>query len=282
MRKATKQILLALVLFLLLNGCGSRRSPTATPTALMPTKASPTSTPTLMPEGKTIIVTSTKDSGLGTLRQALEEAQSGDTITFDRAVFPPTAPVTISITSELPHIHQGNLTIDGSNVGVILDGSSFPDEIWIFGIGIQSNRNTVLGLQIVNFPGPGFGLIAGSQNNTIEGNLISKNRNVGIFVSDSSFNTIRGNYIGTDLSGTEAWGNHYNGIFIDGGSHSQIIDNLICDNGASAISLQGSNTHSNAVSENLIGVDANQSLLMGNGGIGIEIRHGAWSVPISL
>jgi len=42
---------------------------------------------TLAPQGETIIVTSTADSGPGTLRQALLDAQDGDTITFAPAVF---------------------------------------------------------------------------------------------------------------------------------------------------------------------------------------------------
>lgn len=74
--------------------------------------------------GKTFVVTSTADSGSGTLRQALLDAQSGDAITFDPAVFPPSAPVTVSLTSALPDINQGDLTVDASNVGVILDGSN--------------------------------------------------------------------------------------------------------------------------------------------------------------
>ena len=56
--------------------------------------------------GRTIVVNSTADSGPGTLRKALIDAQSGDTITFDPIVFPPTAPVTISVASELPHIDR--------------------------------------------------------------------------------------------------------------------------------------------------------------------------------
>ena len=47
------------------------------------------------PEAKTIIVTSTSESGPGTLRHALLDARSGDTITFDSSAFPPGAPATI-------------------------------------------------------------------------------------------------------------------------------------------------------------------------------------------
>jgi len=79
---------------------------------------------TLAPQGETIIITSTADSGPGTLRQALLDVQSGDTITFDPAVFAPTAPVTISLDHGLSEISQGSLTIDASNAGVVLDGKN--------------------------------------------------------------------------------------------------------------------------------------------------------------
>jgi hypothetical protein len=241
---------------------------------------------TLTPQGETIIVTSTADSGAGTLRRALEDAQSGGTITFDPVIFPPTAPVTISLASALPQVSQSNLTIDSSNAGVILDGSSIPTETEAFGLEINSNGNTVRGLQIVNFPGPGIGLHSASQNNTIggnravgtaplgQGNLISRNGNVGISIGGSYSNTIRGNYIGTDPSGTEAWGNYCNGIYIDGGSHNQILDNLISDNGASGVGLNGSQSSYNIISGNYIGTDASKENPLSNHNNGISIYQG--------
>jgi hypothetical protein len=71
----------------------------------------------------TLVVTDTAESGPGSLHQALLDAQSGDTITFDTTVFPPSNPMTIVLTSALPDISQGDLTIDASDAGVILDGS---------------------------------------------------------------------------------------------------------------------------------------------------------------
>jgi hypothetical protein len=53
-----------------------------------------------LPQGRTIVVTSTSDSGPGSLRHALQDAQDHDAIIFDRAVFPPDAPATIHLTSE--------------------------------------------------------------------------------------------------------------------------------------------------------------------------------------
>ena len=58
----------------------------------------------------TCTVTSTADSGVGTLRQCLLDAASGDTITFDPGVFPPASPATIAITSgQLPEIGRAHV-----------------------------------------------------------------------------------------------------------------------------------------------------------------------------
>jgi len=99
-----KYLVIVLLLLIFITGC--QPTPEAEPT------------PTLTPpaSGKTVVVGSTVDDGSGTLRQALLDAQSGDIITFDPAVFPPRAPATIYLTSSLPLISQGNLKIDASNV----------------------------------------------------------------------------------------------------------------------------------------------------------------------
>src|SRR5574342_1253563 len=91
------------IFLLVLTACAPRPTPTLAPPT--ETAVPPTSTP----QGRTLLVTSPADSGPGTLRQALQDAQSGDTITFDPAVFPPDAPETIAVTSGLPQITQSQL-----------------------------------------------------------------------------------------------------------------------------------------------------------------------------
>ena len=197
-----------------------------------------------------IVVTSTADGGSGTLRQALLEAQSGDIITFDSTIFLPEAPATIYLASNLPPITQGNLTIDGSNAGVIIDGSTITGE-WVNGLEIASDGNIIRGLQIIDFSGAAIGLLDGAQHNIIggdrgvgsgplgQGNLLSGNGSfgVGIWDADTSFNTIIGNYIGVDLSGTAAGGIYGDGVHVYAASSNRIINNLISGNGQSGIHL---------------------------------------------
>lgn len=61
---------LIVVAVLILSAC----MPSSTSTMTAPTSTVIPPTPT--PQGKTIMVTSPEDSGLGTLRQAMEEAQN--------------------------------------------------------------------------------------------------------------------------------------------------------------------------------------------------------------
>ncbi|UCB60511.1 MAG: right-handed parallel beta-helix repeat-containing protein, partial [Candidatus Bathyarchaeota archaeon] len=165
--------------------------------------------------GHTWIVTSALDSGNGTLRWCLMNASSGGTIAFDSSVFPPTSPVTIALTSELPHITQGNLTIDASSAGVILNGSLLPSDS--VGLSVDSENNTITKLQILHFPSWGMRLttnavacsiscntmanngggimVSQSQDNNISGNNIRENNSTGIRLYESSNNTIYGNNV---------------------------------------------------------------------------------------
>ena len=130
------------------------------------------------------IVTSAADSGAGTLRQCLQTATSGTVITFNAAVFPPASPATIRLTSgQLPDLSAGNVTLDASSAGVILDGSAFSGGE--DGFSISSNGNTVRGLQILGFPGDAIEITGGSNmiggTTTGSRNVLSGNGRNGIF-----------------------------------------------------------------------------------------------------
>jgi hypothetical protein len=242
--------------------------------------------------GRTIVVTSPADSGPGTLRQALLDARGDDSITFDPAVFLPSSPVTITLASLLPTITQDNLAIDASNAGVILDGSVVGGEIGgerTAGLGIQADEVTIRGLQIVNFPGCGIELRG--QGNTIggdretgsgplgQGNLLGGNGHSGVclFVG-GNYNTITGNYIGTNLNGTAAWGNDGDGVHMNGANHNQVVNNLISGNDGKGVQMCcTSDTSYNVISSNRIGTDVIGQNALGNHVEGIGIADGASS-----
>jgi len=240
----------------------------------------------------TLVVNSTSDSGPGSLREAIENASPGDSITFDLSVFPPAASDTIFLTSELPRILQGNIVINASDAGVVLDGSMIitPEA---YGLSISSNNNIIRGLQILYFSQAGIGLSGGAQYNTIggdrdigegplgQGNLISGDGTfgIGLWNNGTSFNTIQGNFIGTDVSGTIALGSFSGGIFSDGANYNLFVDNLIggyVDNGVGIGSV--SDGH-NTVRGNYIGTDTSGMVDIANSGdIGISIDRSGFNV----
>ena len=240
------------------------------------------------------VVTSTADNGVGTLRQCLENAGAGDTITFDTSVFPPNNPVTISQASALPLITANNLTVDASDAGVILDGSNLSSGDGFVVLGADGVK--IRGLQILHFPRDGVAMAGGATNTTIggdrsigsgllgQGNLISGNGRVGVWLQEAGTmsNTVQGNYIGTDISGTSARGNTLHGVVLGFEATDNIIGgntsgtwNLISGNGHTGVWLQNIGTSRNHIVSNYIGTDVSGTAAFGNLGHGIFIGSGA-------
>jgi hypothetical protein len=239
------------------------------------------------PNEKTILVRSTDDQGSDSLRQALLSAQGGETILFDPVAFPPDDPATIFVLSPLPDLAAGGVIIDGTNAGVILDGSQLPREQPIAGLNIISSANVIRGLIIVRFSGSGIMLIDEAKNNTIggaeegQGNVVGGNWDgINIVGSHASHNLLIGNYIGTDASGTIAVGNLVDGIWIgEGAQYNQVggtaenEGNLISGNGSNGVILDGS-MH-NVVCGNYIGTDISGKKNLGNQNTGVGLAWGA-------
>lgn len=231
-----------------------------------------------------IIVTSSLDSGAGSLREALTRAKPGTVIRFSQEVFPEEAPVVIYVESELPVLDDGSVTIDASDAGVVLDGSRIGqnvEEMTVTCLVIFSNNNTIMGLQIINFRG-GLYITDGARENRIggsgpgEGNIIGGNWD-GITLQGvgTSHNVIIGNYIGTDASGENKNSNGADGIWVGDGAGENIIGgrfgidgNLISGNNSSGIVLDSSS--GNIVTGNIIGLDVHGEKPLGNGA-GISI-----------
>ena len=236
----------------------------------------------------TCLVTTTADSGPGSLRTCLQNQVNGDLITFSTTEFPPTNPATIFVLGELPFLDKGNVTLDASNAGVILDGSKMPSD-HCCGIVIHSNGNVVQGLQILHFPSLGihlygeYNLIGGSRlvgNGPVgQGNVFSDNHYVGIGVGNGN-NTVKGNIIGLDISGTQPLGSQTRGIWL--GMQNNVIGglapgegNVISANSVFGIEAYGETTIGNQIVGNYIGTDINGSSELGNGQGGIIAWYGS-------
>ncbi|MBI2297412.1 MAG: right-handed parallel beta-helix repeat-containing protein, partial [Armatimonadetes bacterium] len=174
--------------------------------------------------GATIVVTNTNDSGPGSLRAAMGDANATagpDTIQFD---IPGAGPHVIQPLSRLPDLTDPGTTIDGTSQPgyagspvVVLNGSL---AVGAYGLGVSAGGTVIQGLGITGFAW--YGIAAGGQGSgTIERNVISNNGG-GIALTQVSAATVRSNLI---------TGNWRTGLFCCGpGSRPTISGNTISGN----------------------------------------------------
>ena len=180
---------------------------------------------------------------------------------------------------------SGRNIISGNPIGVDINGTgNNPTGNVIAGNYIGTNVSGTVALGNATY---GVGMWGGAQSNTIGGvsagvgNVISGNSD-GVHLSDSN-NSVLGNYIGTNASGTAALGNTGYGIEINAGAKNNKIGstesggrNIISGNGEKGIYITGSGTNSNEVIGNYIGTAADG---IGDFGdqqdYGVDIRSGA-------
>ncbi|MBV7332552.1 hypothetical protein KFU94_30855 [Chloroflexi bacterium TSY] len=171
------------------------------------------------------------------------------------------------------------------------------------GVGVQiqdtdTTDNQVLGNFIgTNITGTGvisntdIGIIISEASNNMIGgesestrNLISGNGEHGIQIqlTGATGNQIQGNYIGTDVTGTQSLGNQINGILIGFGASDNVIGgesmearNVVSGNGGDGIHLQERNTTGNRILGNYIGTDVQGRTALGNYAVGVRIGLGA-------
>ena len=205
-----------------------------------------------------------------------------------------------------------------ANIQIVLDGHRLTSgNRW--GLWLSSDNLTVQGISFVNFAdygikvatfaasativgnyigvypdghtagpnGTGILLRSSKDGNSIGGgdpskrNLISGNTGDGISITGSTPVAIAGNFIGTDVTGSQALPNGANGIDMAGGTDSTIGGqrdyggNLISGNGLNGVSIStdaGSNMN---VKGNYIGVAADGETPLPNGHDGVYISQNA-------
>jgi hypothetical protein len=194
-----------------------------------------------------LVVSTTLDSGPGSLKQALLDANDAPGENYIYFNLPGTGPHLIQPLAALPAI-TSPVIIDGWSES----GTNQPPVVSIDGVNtsntadglvIQSGSSTVRGLAIVNFAN---GIVLGSGTNTIQGN-----------------------YIGLALDGTNAAPNANNGVLLTTGASRNMIGglaagaaNVIAFNGGNGVSLGVAAGGRNTISGNSI---------HSNGGLGIDL-----------
>ncbi len=232
----------------------------------------------------TFTVTNTADSGPGSLRQAIANANTNpglDTIVFN---IPGSGVQTIFPLSQLPPLSDPS--------GVLIDGLSQPGA----SCGSDPPSTSVLLIEIDGAnAGSAHGLWVTSSNNEIRGLVINNFEQDGICIEGgldneyACYNRIHCNFIGTDPSGSLDKGNGRNqaslwaGVMIKqvpGGYACEnfVEENLISGNYADGIAVWGpelpGDVYLNHLNRNYIGTDITGTVDVGNDHEGICLCEG--------
>ncbi len=178
--------------------------------------------------------------------------------------------------------------ISGNNgAGIFISGDPDYTDYRPFGNTITGNFIGTDNTGTKAFPNETVGInIIYSFNNIIEGNVISGNKEVGIgFWNNAHNNSVTGNLIGTDYTGTRALGN-FRGIGMWNkcyentiGGHSKKERNIISGNSNAGIQM-GENVYDNQIIGNYIGTDISGQPDLGNGTNGIGVFYGSKNILI--
>ncbi len=223
----------------------------------------------------TYTVTTTADSGPGSLRQAITDANGNvgaDTIEFNIVG---SGVQTIAPASALPQITDG-VTIDGYTQPGASPNTNAPDQGTNAVLLIEiDGTNTGTGSEAaVLFFAPASG------NSAVRGLVINRGKWAGIRVSGVAGMSIDGNFIGTDPTGTAAHANTDFGIQVNNGASSITIGgttpaarNLISGNGMQGVNFGsgGNGGTGHLVQGNLIGTDASGGNALTGNQTGINI-----------
>ncbi|NJK60359.1 MAG: hypothetical protein HC918_09125 [Oscillatoriales cyanobacterium SM2_1_8] len=215
----------------------------------------------------TFTVTNTSDTGLGSLRQAILDANAGaglDTIVFAIG----TGVQTINLTSPLPAI-TGTVTINGATQ----PGFAGTPLIQLNGTGITVDDP--FGFR------DGLVLDAGSQGSTVSALILQGFRNNGITVLNSGSNTISGNFIGTNATGTavvrngratggpEGLFDFGYGVYIEGASTNNTIQNNVLSGNDIGVYINSFTATGTQILNNRIGTNGAGTAALGNNREGI-------------
>ena len=204
-------------------------------------------------EAADFIVTSTGDSGAGSLRQAILDANANpgpDTITFNISG---ATPHTVSPSSALPAI------IDP----VIIDGTTQPGYSGVPVVGLVGTS-----------AGTASGLVLQTSDSEVRALFINRFSGSGIQIQNGSRNVVAGCFLGTSPSGTSKLANVAAGVVISAGRNNRIggtnsADRNILSGNQTGLWIAGLSATGNVVQGNFIGTDVTGTAALGNANNGV-------------
>ena len=223
-------------------------------------------------QSATLIVTNTSDSGAGSLRQAIIDANSAPgphTIEFNIPGCSGTC--VIQPDTKLPALTSGDTTIDGYTQ----DGAAPATASSFATLKIELDGRYIIAWN---------GLDINSSNNVIRGLSIHRFQGNAIWINGTSAtgNVVEGNYLGLDADLVFYLGNGFNGVLINLGAQNNSVGgdtpasrNVIAKNGLSGVEIHGSGASGNVISGNYIGAHPDGAGASENFMHGVRIYGGA-------
>ncbi|TFH35486.1 MAG: hypothetical protein E4G95_06845, partial [Bacteroidia bacterium] len=217
-----------------------------------------------------ILVSNTDDAGPGSLRNAIEYANTNpgrDSIIFN---IPEPGLHTIQPVTPLPPITDP-LVIDGyTQPGAEVAGETTPATLLIQLDGINLIEDVMhSGLQI------------GGGNSTVRGLIINQFAD-GIHIHQNGGNIIEGNYIGVDNTGLSATSGNTQGAVRIWDCSDNIIGgdlpwqrNIIASESGHNVQILLTGAFDNVIKGNYLGIGADGETEIGNTGVGVRINGGA-------
>jgi hypothetical protein len=205
----------------------------------------------------TFVVSTANDSGAGSLRQAILDANANpgaDTISFNLSG---TLPITIDLASALPAVTEP----------VVVDGTSQPG---------YSDR-PVIELNGTAAGDGANGLVLQAGSSVIRSLCVNRFSGDGIRIESLGGNLIEGNFVGTDPTGTLSRGNGVGGVTISDSALNRVggttaaARNLISGRNLAGVYITGRSATGNLVQGNWIGTDVSGSAPLGNTNNGVLI-----------
>ena len=217
-------------------------------------------------EAATYSVTTTNDSGAGSLRQAILDANAtagvADVIQFSIAG---AGPHTISPATPLPTI-TAPLTIDGySQPGAATNA-------------LAQGDNAVLKVIVLDK------LLIDTTNSTVRG-LAVRQIQLGVAPGPKGGNVVEGNFIGLDDTGTNTLGSTGSGVFVQTpgnriGGTAAGARNLISGHGTTGMEIFEAYATNNLVQGNYIGTDRTGTKAIGNTDRAVVINMNAGATTL--
>jgi len=204
--------------------------------------------------GTTITVINTNDAGAGSLRNAINFANSNPPPVLIQFAIPPFSNTVkvITLSNALPAIASSSVTLDGytqanSSPNTLSNGDNAVLLIELDGSLMQSR----------NIFGDALTVGVGGDNCTVRGLVVNRLGFVGSgIVVNGNGNTIEGNFVGTDPTGASGLGNEA-GVVVNGnanivGGTSADARNIVSGNSEEGIFIAGNN---NVAQGNFVGTD---------------------------